>query len=163
MSSQTTELNLQVAYENNPETNVFWSHWRGAVIGCSIFLALIAVTVLFVLLVCYCAGKKDKSKKDSKGKSMNHYGDSVPGNPPPYQSSYVPQYIQPPEERKLAPSAQMLHYQYKRDQMQSAETKLNNLDETRAVHSPDADDAGVYESAGLAQTGPSEVKNPLFQ
>uniref|UniRef100_A0A0X3NZY3 Neural proliferation differentiation and control protein 1 n=1 Tax=Schistocephalus solidus TaxID=70667 RepID=A0A0X3NZY3_SCHSO len=163
MNHSTTELNPHELYENNPETDVFWAHWRGAVIGCSLFLALIAIIVLFVLLVCYCVGNRNKRKKGSEEKKAKLSSEPVPANPPPYQSSYVPQYVQPPEERKLAPSAQMLHYQYKRDQLHNADAQINNLDGSPSGHSSDVEDTRVYESAGLAQTDTSEVKNPLFQ
>ncbi|VDL90901.1 unnamed protein product [Schistocephalus solidus] len=97
----------------------------------------------------------NKRKKGSEEKKAKLSSEPVPANPPPYQSSYVPQYVQPPEERKLAPSAQMLHYQYKRDQLHNADAQINNLDGSPSGNSSDVEDTRVYESAGLAQA-------PLF-
>jgi len=69
-------------------------------------------------------------------------------------------------DRKLAQSAQMFHYQQTRQHMMAQEKAQL---EAQPVHSDDSDDETpnggdytVYECPGLAPTGEMEVRNPLF-
>uniref|UniRef100_UPI00358DEB35 neural proliferation differentiation and control protein 1 isoform X2 n=1 Tax=Myxine glutinosa TaxID=7769 RepID=UPI00358DEB35 len=70
-----------------------------------------------------------------------------------------------PEDRKLAQSAQMFHYQHQKQQILSMErNKDNGADSKSGTDSEDDNDGEytVYECPGLAPTGEMEVLNPLF-
>lgn len=54
-------------------------------------------------------GSKNGSDSDSNRKKSSSYGPTL-GNPT------QPYYVQPSDDRKLAPSAEMFHYQYQKDQ-----------------------------------------------
>ncbi|KAK4475099.1 hypothetical protein MN116_002189 [Schistosoma mekongi] len=69
------------------------------------------------------------------------------------------------DDRKLAQSAQMYHYQHQKQQMLALE-KVNDhtrtSDEDDSEDDVDEGDFTVYECPGLANTGEIEVENPLF-
>uniref|UniRef100_A0A8C4NKI7 Neural proliferation differentiation and control protein 1 n=1 Tax=Eptatretus burgeri TaxID=7764 RepID=A0A8C4NKI7_EPTBU len=82
-------------------------------------------------------------------------------------ASQAPAYALPsqPEDRKLAQSAQMFHYQHQKQQILSMErNKDNGADSKSGTDSEDDNDGEytVYECPGLAPTGEMEVLNPLF-
>ncbi|XP_044751281.1 uncharacterized protein LOC123311412 isoform X2 [Coccinella septempunctata] len=74
----------------------------------------------------------------------------------------------PSNDRRLAQSAQMYHYQHQKQQIIAME-KAANGDRHGSVSDADTDeeneegDYTVYECPGLAPTGEMEVKNPLYQ
>ncbi|XP_045462754.1 protein cab-1 isoform X1 [Harmonia axyridis] len=76
--------------------------------------------------------------------------------------------VSPSNDRKLAQSAQMYHYQHQKQQIIAME-KAATGDRHGSVSEADTDeeneegDYTVYECPGLAPTGEMEVKNPMYQ
>ncbi|KAL3284799.1 hypothetical protein HHI36_018940 [Cryptolaemus montrouzieri] len=76
--------------------------------------------------------------------------------------------VSPSNDRRLAQSAQMYHYQHQKQQIIAME-KAANGERHGSVSEADTDeeneegDYTVYECPGLAPTGEMEVKNPMYQ
>jgi hypothetical protein len=127
-----------------------------AIVGtCSLVgvLGLIAAAIFW-----YKIQKKAEAALDADYPS---YGVTGPGS----NDGKIPSNTAP-NDRKLAHSAQMFHYQQQKQQMMAEEK--SHLD-AKPAHADDSDDetpAGgdytVYECPGLAPTGEMEVRNPLF-
>nr|XP_033815829.1 neural proliferation differentiation and control protein 1 [Geotrypetes seraphini] len=122
----------------------------GLVIACT----TAGLTALIVAALCWCRLKKEIRL----AQKTDYTAQKAPG-PPPYDKTS-------PDDKKLAQSAQMYHYQHQKQQMLSMEKhkeepKLPDSATTSDEENEDGDFT-VYECPGLAPTGEMEVKNPLF-
>ncbi|VUZ50522.1 unnamed protein product [Hymenolepis diminuta] len=155
-------------YSETELTEAFMDKWIIVGITCGVILGVIVIVTIVSLLVCFIwRQEKDSSKseryrnKDSKNgsdsdsnrKKSSSYGPTL-GNPT------QPYYVQPSDDRKLAPSAEMFHYQYQKDQNNT------NLPYPSAPTMPQPLDGNdyLYEVPGLAppRGDDKEVVNPLY-
>nr|CDS33755.1 expressed conserved protein [Hymenolepis microstoma] len=146
-------------------TEVFMDRWVIIGIVCGVILGVVVLVTIVSLLICFIWRRKHDSPKDNGYRNKNNNGGSDSDSSKKKSSSYGPPlrnstqsyYVQPSDDRKLAPSAEMFHYQYQKDQNSS------NLayPPTSAMSPPPG---YMYEVPGLAsqRDDDKEIANPLY-
>ncbi|KAL5109184.1 Ran-specific GTPase-activating protein [Taenia crassiceps] len=136
--------------EDNELTEIFMDKWVTIGIACGVVLAAVIIVVIISLLACFIWRRKSEPSKSSKNRSDSELNLKERSNPyvPNLVNATQPYYVQPSEDQKLAPSAEMLHYQYQRDRS-PAQTYPS------APPAPQfpAEGEYVYEVPGLASPG----------
>ncbi|KAM7535919.1 hypothetical protein Aperf_G00000103550 [Anoplocephala perfoliata] len=150
-------------------TEAFMDEWTIIGIVCGVILGVIAVTVVLSLLICFVWRRKNETINEGKvkprgkagpnsgprGRNPNSYGPPIEN----YTESY---YVQPDEQHTLAPSAEMLHYQYQKERTSPPPLYSTPLPtQNQAKGGNDV----LLEIPGLAprQDTDTEVKNPLYE
>ncbi|CAH8641373.1 unnamed protein product [Heterobilharzia americana] len=128
--------------------------WQPAVVG--------SVCAVLGVLVIAAVGTIYQKRKLQMKSSLNQDEEDILAN------SNLPSKmlsLNSEDDRKLAQSAQMYHYQHQKQQMLALE-KVNDhtriSDEDDSEDDIDEGDFTVYECPGPANTGEIEVENPLF-
>uniref|UniRef100_A0A0R3WSK8 Poliovirus receptor-related 3 like n=1 Tax=Hydatigena taeniaeformis TaxID=6205 RepID=A0A0R3WSK8_HYDTA len=98
-------------------SEIFMDKWVTVGIACGVVLAVVIIIVIISLLACFIWRRRSEPAKPSKNRSDSESNLKEKSNSyvPNMANSTQPYYVQPSEDRKLAPSAEMLHYQYQRD------------------------------------------------
>nr|CAH8874798.1 unnamed protein product [Trichobilharzia regenti] len=131
-----------------------YMHWQPAVVG--------SVCAVLGVLVIAAVGTIYQKRKLQMKSSLSQDEEDILENS---KLSNKLLSLNSDDDRKLAQSAQMYHYQHQKQQMLALE-KVN--DHTRTSDDDDSEDDidegdfTVYECPGLANTGEIEVENPLF-
>ncbi|CAH8677574.1 neural proliferation, differentiation and control, 1 [Schistosoma haematobium] len=131
-----------------------YMNWQPAIIG-SVCAAL-GVLVIAAIGTAYQKRKLWKQTRLSQDEEFTLENSNLPDKMLSLNSE---------DDRKLAQSAQMYHYQHQKQQMLALE-KVNDhtriSDEDDSEDDVDEGDFTVYECPGLANTGEIEVENPFF-
>ncbi|KAL5964065.1 hypothetical protein TSMEX_008178, partial [Taenia solium] len=103
--------------DDNELTEIFMDKWVTIGIACGVVLAAVIIVVIISLLACFIWRRKSEPSKPPKSRSDSESNLKEKSNSyvPNLVNATQPYYVQPSEEQKLAPSAEMLHYQYQRD------------------------------------------------
>nr|CDS23249.1 expressed conserved protein [Echinococcus granulosus] len=146
--------------DDNELTEGFMDRWVPIGIACGVILAAVIIVVILSLLACFIWRRKSEPSKPPKSSSDSEstIKDKSNSYVPNLVNATQPYYVQPSEDRKLAPSAEMLHYHYQKDR-NSAQPYPS------APPMPPFPVEGeyVYEIPGLAiPRDGKEVTNPLY-